>query len=160
MEDVTEKTDYDTIGGTDNVLKYVDAKTGEAKSLMPASDLEGAPAALVGRWTMVRVREEGRSLRAGRSTAAKARSLTPKPKPEPEDEKAASATARTTLRRADDKEKEAEESFTAGRRSAATRTKLLVTSRKGWYIVHRRRRGAGSSSCPSTRTRTRTRDCR
>ena len=31
MEDVTAKTDYDTIGGTDNVLKYVDAQTGEAK---------------------------------------------------------------------------------------------------------------------------------
>ena len=58
MEDVTEKTDYDTIGGTDNVLKYVDAQTGDAKTVMPASEIEGTPAALVGRWTVGRVREE------------------------------------------------------------------------------------------------------
>jgi dipeptidyl aminopeptidase/acylaminoacyl peptidase len=41
MEDVTEKTDYDRIGGTENLLKYVDAKTGESRVLLPAADLTG-----------------------------------------------------------------------------------------------------------------------
>jgi hypothetical protein len=52
MEDVTKKTDYDTIGGTDNDLKLVDVRSGQARVLLPAKDLKG----LTLRWT-----DDGRS---------------------------------------------------------------------------------------------------
>ena len=132
MEDVTAKTDYDTIGGTDNVLKYVDAKTGEAKPLMPAAELKG----LQLRWS-----DDGRWFAYAKKgevfvqsvSGGSARSLTPKPKSEPDAKKDTSATAEGAAK-TDGKEKEQEESFTpvSFSRDAA---KLLVTSRKGWYVV-------------------------
>jgi len=134
MEDVTEKTDYDTIGGTDNVLKFVDARTGEARTLMPASDLKG----LQLRWS-----DDGRWFAYAKKgevflqgvAGGDARSLTPKPKPEadPKKDKAA-APAAEAQPKADGKEKAQEELFTPVSFSRDAK-KLLVTSRKGWYVV-------------------------
>lgn len=131
MEDVTEKTDYDTIGGTDNVLKYVDVKTGESKTVMQASDLKG----LQLRWS-----DDGRWVAYAKKgevfikevTGGEARSLTPRPKPEPNNDKTGAAAADAP--KADAKEKEAEEAFTPVSFSRDAK-KLLVTSRKGWYIA-------------------------
>jgi dipeptidyl aminopeptidase/acylaminoacyl peptidase len=121
MEDVTEKTDYDTIGGTDNVLKFVDAKTGETKVLAPASDLKGVQL----RWS-----DDGRTFAYAKKgevfvqgvDGSKAKSLTPKPKPEAD--KPEEKTA----------EKKDEESFSVAGFSRDA-SKLLITSRKGWYVV-------------------------
>ena len=59
MQDVTEKTDYDTIGGTDNNLVFVDARSGDSKIVAPAKDLKGTQL----RWSddgrLVCLREEG-----------------------------------------------------------------------------------------------------
>ena len=66
-------------------------------------------------------------------SGASARSLTPKPKSDADAKKDTSATAESAAR-TDGKDKETEESFTpvSFSRDAA---KLLVTSRKGWYVV-------------------------
>jgi dipeptidyl aminopeptidase/acylaminoacyl peptidase len=78
MEDVTEKTDYERIGGTDNDLKYVDTATGETRLVMPAKDLRG----LTLRWS-----DDGRWFAFARrgevfiqsvDNGSKPRSLTPK----------------------------------------------------------------------------------
>ena len=122
MEDVTEKTDYDTIGGTDNVLKYVDAKTGETKVLLPASELKGVQL----RWS-----DDGRSFAYAKKgevfvqgvDGSKGKSLTPKPTADaekPTGDKAA--------------EKKDEESFSVVGFSRDA-SKLLITSRKGWYVA-------------------------
>ena len=132
MEDVTAKTDYDTIGGTENVLKYVDAKTGEAKALMPASRAQGAPAALVGRRAMVCVCEEGRGVRAGgrrRERAqpdaeAEGRRRCEEGRERDGGERVPRRTARTRRRK-----------NRSARVVQPRRPKLLVTSRKGWYVV-------------------------
>ena len=59
MQDVTEKTDYDTIGGTDNNLVFVDARSGDSKIVAAGKGSQGNPAALVRRRAMVCLREEG-----------------------------------------------------------------------------------------------------
>ena len=127
MEDVTAKTDYDTIGGTDNNLKYVDMKSGESKVVMPAKDLKG----LTLRWS-----DDGRWFAYAKRgevfiqsvDGSPARSLTPKPKPDP------AAAKETTEKPAADDKKEAEESFTPVSFSRDG-SKLLMTSRKGWYVL-------------------------
>jgi dipeptidyl aminopeptidase/acylaminoacyl peptidase len=111
--------------------QVVDAKTGDAKTVMPASDLKG----LQLRWS-----DDGRWVAYGKKgevfikevIGGEARSLTPRPKPEPKTEKTAAAAADAP--KADAKEKETEEAFTPVSFSRDGR-KLLVTSRKGWYIV-------------------------
>lgn len=126
MEDVTEKTDYDVIGGTDNTLKYVDARTGDTKVVAEAKDLKG----LSLRWT-----DDGRSFAYAKKgevfvqgvDGSKSRSLTPKPaKPEGE---AAKVDAKET------DEKKTEETFSPVSFSRDG-SRLLVTSRKGWYVVN------------------------
>ena len=131
MEDVTSKTDYDTIGGSDNNLKYVDIKSGESKVLVPAKDLKG----LSLRWS-----DDGRWFAFARRgevfvqgvEGGAARSLTPKPKTaKPATEDAKDATDKP----ATDEKREPEESFTpvSFNRDGS---KLLVTSRKGWYVLN------------------------
>ena len=131
MEDITSKTDYDTIGGSDNNLKYVDIKSGESKVLVPAKDLKG----LSLRWS-----DDGRWFAFARRgevfvqgvDGGAARSLTPKPKaakPAAEDAKD------TTEKPAADEKREPEESFTPVSFSRDG-SKLLVTSRKGWYVLN------------------------
>ena len=66
LEDVTEKTDYDEIGGSDNRLRLIPRPaTEEAEDRWEAKDLKG----LQLRWSddgrLVRLREEGRGLRPG-----------------------------------------------------------------------------------------------
>jgi dipeptidyl aminopeptidase/acylaminoacyl peptidase len=128
MEDVTAKTDYDVIGGTENILKFVDTKSGETRVLMPAKDLKGVTL----RWT-----DDGRTFAYAKRgevfvqsiDGASARSLTPKPKSDEQDTKEEAPPA------AGDPAKPAEESFTpvSFSRDGA---KLLITSRKGWYAVN------------------------
>ncbi|HEY9467773.1 MAG TPA: hypothetical protein VIR54_31990, partial [Vicinamibacterales bacterium] len=127
MEDVTAKTDYDTIGGTDNNLKYVDMKSGESKVLMPAKDLKGLTLRWSddGRWFAYAKRGEVFIQSVDGSAA---RSLTPKPKADP------AAAKETTEKPAADEKKEAEESFTPVSFSRDG-SKLLMTSRKGWYVL-------------------------
>jgi dipeptidyl aminopeptidase/acylaminoacyl peptidase len=120
MEDVTKKTDYDTIGGTENELKYVDARTGQAKTLLEAKDLKGVTL----RWS-----DDGKTFAYAKRgeifvqgvEGGKARSLTPKPaKPEGDTAKDPAAPA--------------EESF-APVAFSRDGSKLLISSRKGWYVV-------------------------
>ncbi len=61
------------------------------------------------------------------------RSLTPKPKPKPDDE--GSPARRRCLTPDEKKETEAAESFSVESFSRDA-TKLLITSRKGWYVVN------------------------
>jgi dipeptidyl aminopeptidase/acylaminoacyl peptidase len=124
MQDVTAKTDYDTIGGTDNDLKYIDVRTGQSRVVKPAKDLKG----LQLRWS-----DDGRTFAYAKKgevfvqsvDAPEARSLTPKPKKE---EAAEEPPAR------DDAERRDEESFTPVSFSRDG-SRLLVTSRKGWYVL-------------------------
>lgn len=126
MEDVTEKTDYDVIGGTDNTLKYVDARTGEARVIAAAKDIKG----LTLRWTddgrMFAYAKKGEVFVQG-VDGGKARSLTPKP-PKPEGE-----AARAEAAPPDDNKKEEAFSPVSFSRDGS---RLLVTSRKGWYVVN------------------------
>ncbi|HEX6974966.1 MAG TPA: prolyl oligopeptidase family serine peptidase [Vicinamibacterales bacterium] len=129
MEDVTAKTDYDVIGGTDNTLKFVDAKTGEAKVIAEAKDLKG----LTLRWS-----DDGKTFAYAKKgevfvqgvDGSKPRSLTPKPaKPEGD---AAKAEPAAPADKADDKKKEESFSPVSFNRDGS---RLLVTSSKGWYVV-------------------------
>jgi dipeptidyl aminopeptidase/acylaminoacyl peptidase len=131
MEDVTEKTDYDTIGGTDNVLKFVDARSGATRVLVPAKDLKG----LQLRWS-----DDGRTFAYAKRGEifvqtvdnGKPRSLTPRPAksdaaadkpsaPPPPEGSSSPATPQ-------------EESFSPVSFSRDA-SRLLATSRKGWYVI-------------------------
>ena len=125
MEDITTKTDYERIGGSENDLKYVDVRTGETRIVLSAKDLAGLTLRWSddGRWFAYARRGEVfvQSVDAG----AKPRSLTPKPAGEkPRDEKPV-----------DDEEEEERESFTP-QSFSRTGNKLLISSRKGWYVVN------------------------
>ncbi|HJR58219.1 MAG TPA: prolyl oligopeptidase family serine peptidase [Vicinamibacterales bacterium] len=135
MEDVTAKTDYETIGGTDNTLKFVDIKSGESKLLLPAKELKG----LSLRWSddgrVFAYAKKGEIFVQGVDGSA-ARSLTPRPKTDPKASKegAEPASGGTDTARAADEKKEPEENFSPVSFSRDG-SKLLVTSRKGWYVV-------------------------
>jgi dipeptidyl aminopeptidase/acylaminoacyl peptidase len=133
MEDVTTKTDYDTIGGSDNVLKYVDARTGEARVVLPAKDLKGVSLRWSddGRWFAYAKRGEVfvQGLDGG-----KPRNLTPKPAAEKGADDAAADPKPADEPKPDADPKNAPESFSplAFSRDGST---LLVSSRKGWYTI-------------------------
>ncbi|OFW08038.1 MAG: hypothetical protein A3H96_21825 [Acidobacteria bacterium RIFCSPLOWO2_02_FULL_67_36] len=131
MEDATEKTDYETIGGTDNVLKFVDAATGQARTVMAAKDLKGLTLRWSddGRWFAYA--KKGEVFVQGIDGSAP-RSLTPKPAKA--DAKGAEPDAATPGARTGDEKKPAEESFSVTSFSRDG-SRLLVTSRKGWYVV-------------------------
>ena len=142
MEDVTEKTDYDTIGGTDNAQRC-DARPAMRSSHAGQRSQGGSSCGWSddGRWS----RSEEGEVFIKEVTGGEARSLTPRPKPDPR------TTRRHGRRRcseADAKEKETEEAFTPVSFSRDAR-KLLVTSRKGG--VHRDRRRRGLSAHPAPR---------
>src|SRR5262245_17335538 len=126
MEDVTEKTDYDVIGGTMNALRSVDVSapsTGSGqvspRTIAEAKDLKEVQL----RWS-----DDGRRFAYAKKGEvfvqgvddAKPRSVTPRPKTEDSKE--------------GDEKKPEPESFSVGlfSRDAA---KLLITSKKGWYVV-------------------------
>ncbi|MEW5984859.1 MAG: prolyl oligopeptidase family serine peptidase [Acidobacteriota bacterium] len=129
MEDVTEKTDYETIGGTDSTLGLVQAAGGEPRTLIAAKDLKG----LQLRWS-----DDGRTFAFARKGEVfvqridekKPRSLTPPPEKD-EGVKAADAAAGTTA--VDGKAAE-RETFSVSLVDLHG-SKLLATSKKGWYIV-------------------------
>jgi dipeptidyl aminopeptidase/acylaminoacyl peptidase len=133
MEDVTAKTDYDTIGGTENDLKYVDARTGETRLLAPAKDLKGVQL----RWS-----DDGRTFAFARRgevfvqtlDGGKPRSLTPKPAAEKTGESGDAAKPAEPARPGEEPKKD-EESFSPLSFSRDGRL-LLVSSRKGWYTVN------------------------
>jgi dipeptidyl aminopeptidase/acylaminoacyl peptidase len=125
MQDVTAKTDYDAIGGTDNELKYVDLRSGDTRVVLPAKDLKG----LQLRWSY-----DGRMFAYAKRgeifvqsvEATEPRSLTPRPakKEEPADKPPAP----------DEDASRGEESFSPVSFSRDG-TRLLATSRKGWYVL-------------------------
>ena len=128
MEDVTAKTDYDTIGGTDNTLKYVDLTSGQSKVLIPAKDLKGVTLRWSddGKWFAYAKRGE---VFIRGVDGAPARNLTPKPKTDASKDEEKPAPA------ADAEKKEPEENFSPVSFSRDA-SKLLVTSRKGWYVLN------------------------
>jgi dipeptidyl aminopeptidase/acylaminoacyl peptidase len=132
MEDVTRKTDYDTIGGTENDLKFVDLETGASKLLLPAKDLKGVTL----RWS-----DDGRWFAFARKgeifvqgiDGSAARSLTPRPaaaeKPNDEKEPPTEPSAKT-----DEEKRQEPENFSPVSFSRDG-SRLLATSRKGWYVL-------------------------
>ena len=129
MEDVTTKTDYETIGGTDNDLKYVDLQSGESRRLMAAKDLKGLSLRWSddGRWFAYAKR--GEVFIQGIDGSA-ARSVTPRPKSAAGDVKEGEATPSP----ADAEKKEPEENFSPVSFSRDA-SRLLISSRKRWYVL-------------------------
>jgi dipeptidyl aminopeptidase/acylaminoacyl peptidase len=134
MEDVTKKTDYDTIGGTDNDLRFIDISSGKSHLVMPSKDLKGVTL----RWA-----DDGRTFafaRKGELFVQKvddsaARSLTPRPKPAPGTETNKPDAATTPAPADADEKKEGPENFSPVAFSRDG-SRLLATSRKGWYVVN------------------------
>jgi dipeptidyl aminopeptidase/acylaminoacyl peptidase len=126
QEDVTEKTDYDVIGGTDNQILSWSRGDAQARTVLAAKDAKG----LTLRWT-----DDGRTFAYAKQgevfvkslDGGDARNLTPKPKP--------AADAKPPVVTPDEKkEAETAESFAAGPFSRDG-SRLVVTSSKGWYVV-------------------------
>jgi dipeptidyl aminopeptidase/acylaminoacyl peptidase len=138
MEDVTQKTDYETIGGTDNDLKHVDVRTGETRLIVPAKELKGLRLQWSddGRWFAFARR--GEVFVQSVDSGSKPRSLTPKPAGEkPQDDKTAEEPARPDTAKPGTAKpgEEQPESFTPQSFSRGGE-KLLVSSRKGWYVIN------------------------
>ncbi len=134
QEDVTAKTDYDVIGGTENALRMVPVAGGEPVTIAEAKDLKG----LTLRWS-----DDGRTFAYAkkgevfvqRVDEKKPRSLTPPP-PKKEGEKTEAEPAKDAPADAakDAKPKDEPESFSAGP-IARDGKRMLITSKKGWYVV-------------------------
>lgn len=126
QEDVTEKTDYDVIGGTENAMLTWTQGDAAPTVLFSAKDAKG----LALRWS-----DDGRTLAYSKQgevfvrgiDGGEARNLTPKPKVE--------AKPGDVVTAAEKKETEPAESFSAGAFSRDG-SKILVTSAKGWYVVN------------------------
>lgn len=138
QEDVTEKTDYDTIGGTDNALRVIQTSGGEPRTIAEAKDLKG----LTLRWS-----DEGRTFVYAKKgeifvqgiDEAKPRSLTPAPETKSGDtagEKPGSPAAKPASAAPGGvpAKEEEKESFATGPLSRDA-SKLLITSKKAWYVV-------------------------
>jgi len=134
QEDVTTKTDYDVVGGTENALRVVQTAGGEPVTIAEAKDLKG----LTLRWS-----DDGRTFAYAkkgevfvqRLDEKKPRSLTPPP-PKKEGEKPDAEPAKDapadTAKGATPKDEP--ESFSVGPFSRDA-VRLLITSKKGWYVV-------------------------
>ena len=126
MEDVTEKTDYDVIGGTMNVLRAIDIVGGTPRTIAEAKDLKDVQL----RWS-----DDGRAFAYAKKGEvfiqgiddAGPRSLTPRP--DTKDTKEGEEAKKNEGTRKDEPE-----SFSVGPFSRDG-TKLLITSKKGWYIA-------------------------
>jgi dipeptidyl aminopeptidase/acylaminoacyl peptidase len=140
MEDVTEKTDYDTIGGTLNALRAVDVSgpstsSGQAavRTIAEAKDLKEVQL----RWSddgrMFAFAKKGEVF-VQRVADARPRSLTPRPATKTEDGKTEDERKTEEGKAEDGKKKDEPESFSAGAFSRDG-AKLLITSKKGWYVV-------------------------
>lgn len=126
QEDVTEKTDYDVIGGTENIVQAWTQGESAPKVLLSAKDAKG----LALRWT-----DDGRTFAYSKQgevfvrgiDGSEARNLTPRPKVD--------AKPGDAVTPAEKKDTEPAESFSAGAFSRDG-SKILVTSAKGWYVVN------------------------
>ena len=133
QEDVTTKTDYDVIGGTDNALRMIQAAGGEPVTIVEAKDLKG----LTLRWS-----DDGRTFAYAkkgevfvqRIDETSARSLTPQPKKEGEQPGADAKKDAPADGAKDAKPRDEPESFSVGPFSRDA-TRLLITSKKGWYVA-------------------------
>ena len=121
-EDVTEKTDYDVISGTQNHLKL--SRGSEVRSLVDSKTLKTSNPRWSDDGTLFAFAEKGEVFIQSVNDE-KPRSITPKP-----EEPAAAATTAT----AGGKEEEEAESFTPGAFSRDN-TRIVLTSRKGWYVA-------------------------
>ena len=128
QEDVTGKTDYDTIGGTDNALRMVQTPGGEPVTIAEAKDLKGVTL----RWS-----DDGRAFAYAkkgevfvqRVDEKQPRSLTPPPNKE--EEKPGTDTAKDVASPKDaTSPKDEPESFAVGPFSRGGE-RLLITSKKG-----------------------------
>lgn len=131
MEDVTEKTDYDTIGGTLNALRAVDAAGGAPRTIAEAKDLKDVQLRWADDGRLFAFAKKGEVF-VQRVDETKARSVTPRPKAE------AGKTEEPKIEdaKADEgKKKDEPESFSPGAFSRDG-SKLLITSKKGWYVVN------------------------
>jgi dipeptidyl aminopeptidase/acylaminoacyl peptidase len=136
QEDVTEKTDYDVIGGTENQILALTRGDAKPTTILPAKDAKG----LTFRWT-----DDGRTFAYAKQgevfvrslDVTEARNLTPKPKPAADATSDASAKAdpKPVITPDEKKETETAESFSAGAFSRDG-SKLIATSSKGWYVVN------------------------
>ncbi len=126
QEDVTEKTDYEVIGGSGARLLVAAPGQSEPRTLFAPKDLKG----LALRWA-----DDGKTFAYAKGgevfvrgvDGGEARNLTPKPKA-PEKPAAPMGAAD------EKKDTEAAESFSAGAFSRDG-SKLIVTSSKGWYVL-------------------------
>lgn len=133
QEDVTTKTDYDVIGGTDNALRMIQAAGGEPATIVEAKDLKG----LTLRWS-----DDGRTFAYAkkgevfvqRVDEKTARSLTPQPEKEGEQPGAEAKKDAPADGAKDGKPKDEPESFSVGPFSRDG-GRVLITSKKGWYVV-------------------------
>lgn len=134
LEDVTERTDYDEIGGTDNRLRLVTfPPSGEPKTLADAKDLKGVQL----RWS-----DDGRWFAFAKKgevfvqgvDGSEARSLTPRPREAQAAEAAKAGADRKAAAKPGDKPEEERESFSVESFSRDGR-KLLVSSKKGYYVI-------------------------
>ena len=133
MEDVTEKTDYDSIGGSDNILKYVDARSGESRVILPAKELKGLSLRWSddGRWFAYAKRGE---IFVQSVDGGKPRSLTPKPAASKATDTAGEAPVAPADPKPGDEPKKDEESFSPVSFSLDG-SRLLASSKKGWYVI-------------------------
>jgi hypothetical protein len=139
QEDVTGKTDYDVIGGTDSALRMVQTGGGEPVTIAEAKDLKGVTL----RWS-----DDGRTFAYAkkgevfvqRVDEKQPRSLTPPPAKEGEKPGTEPANDVPGDASKDTKPKDEPESFSVGP-FARDGKRLLITSKKGWYVDVQRRRG-------------------
>jgi len=126
QEDVTEKTDYETIRGTDNRLLAWKQGEAEPRELMPAKDMSGLRPLWSDDGKAFAYAKQGQVYVRGIEDA-EARNLTPRPKPPAGEPPVTTPDERDEANRP--------ESFSVGSFNRAG-TELLVTSRKGWYVVN------------------------
>ena len=115
-EDVTEKTNYDVIGGTDNALKIV--RAGATRTLLDAKTLKTMNPTWSDDRTLFAFADKGQVF-VQRIDDEKPRAITPK------DEKPADAQS---------KPDQDAESFSVGPISRDN-ARIILTSKKGWYVA-------------------------
>ena len=121
LEDSTEKTSYDVIGGTDNAIRTL-ARNGQPRTVLDAKTLKTTTP----RWSddgqTFAYAEKGEVF-VQRIDEAKPRSITPRPK---------ALSAEAPAAKADGSDEAESFSVTSFSRDGS---RLLLTSKKGWYVA-------------------------